>query len=321
MSEHGNQHFIPSSYLKAWCDDSCPPDQTPYIWRFDADGKNPRKKAPENVLCETDMYTITRDDGSRDLVLEHGLHELEDKFCRVRKKIHDMERYLEPEELVYLCAFVAAMHSRTPARREHWRKQFGNMLAPMEEMKEWLDKATPEEMNRAKAKSPILSKDEDSEDGLSLDEVRRLHEKPLQMMLGSLISIMTEALVRMKLEVLNAPEGHHFLTSDNPCVQFDPTAYRRPPLYRSPGLYHPNLEITLPISPNQAVFFTWQGNEGYSNISTAEVDELNRRTRFRAHQYFVFHKNEINPFWFDPGIEPEDSWEKTRSTRTTNPHL
>jgi hypothetical protein len=260
------------------------------------------------------MYTITREDGSRDLVLEHGLHELEDKFCRVRKKIR-LKRPLETEERAILCAFVAAMHSRTPATREHWRKQFGNMLVPMEEMKEWLDKATPDEFSRARAMSPIASDDEDSEDHLSLDEVRELHEKPLQMMLGSMISTMTKALVRMNLAFLNAPKGHHFLTSDNPCVQFDPTAYRRPPIYRSPGLYHPNLEITLPISPSQVVFFNRQNYLGYRTITAAKVDELNRRTRFRAYQSFILNKNEINPFWFDLGVEPEDSWEKTRDAR------
>ena len=107
---------------------------------------------------------------------------------------------------------------------------------------------------------------------------------------------MSEALVRIHLAVLITPKGHQFLTSDNPCIQFDPTAYKRPPIYRSSGLYHPKVEITLPISPDQAVFFNWQANTGYVHISSAKVDEINRRTRFRCHEYFVFHKNEINPF-------------------------
>lgn len=315
MSKHKKQHYIPASYLKAWCDGTCPSNQTPYIWMFDADGKNPRRKAPEKVLRETDMYTITREDGTRDLVLEHGLHELEDKFCRIRKKVLRCNRDLEAEERVVLCAFVAAMHSRTPARREHWRNQWGNVLSRAEEIQAWMDNATPEEINRAKAVPTISSDGGDSEDYMSVDNVRELHERPLQMMLASMISIMTAALVRMNLAVLNAPKGHHFLTSDNPCVQFDPTAYKRPPIYRSSGLYHPKVEITLPISPYQTVFFSWPANIGYVTINSAKVDEINRRTRFHAYESFVLNKNESNPFWFDPGIEPEDSWEKTCGLR------
>ncbi len=311
MSKHKKQHYIPSSYLKAWSDNNCPAGQTPYIWIFDADGSNPRKKAPENVLHETDLYTISQDDGSRNLVLEHGLRELEDKFCRIRKRILRLKRTLETKDRVFLCAFVAAMHCRTLAKREHWREQWGNVLSRAEEMQDWLDKATPEQLSRARTTPTISSYSEDSERGLSVDDVRDLRDKPLQRMLPSMLSKITPVLEKMDLAVLNAPKGHYFLTTDDPCVWFDPDAYKRHPFYRSPGLAYPKIEITLPISPDQTVLFNRQGTGGYRNVPAAVVDELNRRTRAHAHKYFVFNQNETNPFWFYPGAEPEDSWEKT----------
>ena len=37
---------------------------------------------------------------------------------------------------------------------------------------------------------------------------------------------------------------------------------------------------------------------------------MNRRTRFSAYEYFIVNSNTKKDIWFDPGIEPEDSWEK-----------
>ena len=77
MAHHKTQHYIPACYLKAWCDEKTPKGHTPYVWVFDADGSNSRRKAPENIFHESDMYTIECEDGNRDLVLEHGLSQLE----------------------------------------------------------------------------------------------------------------------------------------------------------------------------------------------------------------------------------------------------
>jgi hypothetical protein len=52
MPEHGDQHFVPNSYLKPWCNAATPAKQT-------------------------DIYTVKAADGLRDLTLEHGLNQLE----------------------------------------------------------------------------------------------------------------------------------------------------------------------------------------------------------------------------------------------------
>ena len=36
--EHKKQHWVPESYLTAWCDPGTPADQEPYVWRFSKDG-------------------------------------------------------------------------------------------------------------------------------------------------------------------------------------------------------------------------------------------------------------------------------------------
>ena len=70
--QHKKQHYVAATYLRPWVDPDCPMGHEPYVWRFDPDGSNARRKPPEKLFRETDMYTVTRDDGGRDLVLEHG---------------------------------------------------------------------------------------------------------------------------------------------------------------------------------------------------------------------------------------------------------
>ncbi|WP_225934728.1 MULTISPECIES: DUF4238 domain-containing protein [unclassified Cupriavidus] len=108
---------MPACYLKAWCDPACPAGHEPYVWIFDKDGSNPRRRAPSNTFTETDLYTIEKADGTRDLRLEQGLSELETHFTRIRNSRFKFRRDLSPEEHVYICVFLAAAQFRTPSSR------------------------------------------------------------------------------------------------------------------------------------------------------------------------------------------------------------
>jgi hypothetical protein len=77
---HKRQHYVPESYLQAWCDSACPPNQTPYAWFFKRDERIGFKKAPSNMFHESEFYTLKGIDGSRDLRLEKGLSSLEGLF-------------------------------------------------------------------------------------------------------------------------------------------------------------------------------------------------------------------------------------------------
>ena len=73
MAKHGHtnkykkQHFVPQCYTKAWHDPAAPagPKMSPYVWVFDRDGANPKRKAPANLFTENDIYTIKSEDGER----------------------------------------------------------------------------------------------------------------------------------------------------------------------------------------------------------------------------------------------------------------
>ena len=313
MSKHKKQHFVPSSYLKAWCDPKCPNNQTPYVWRFSFDGTDAKKKAPDNIFHETDMYTIKGEDGERNLYLEHGLQQLETKFARIGRNKLRKKRDLTIEDNVLICAFIAATQSRTKAMRDHWKKNWELPLKKMEDMMEWAKTATPEEKKRAASISSISSLDNNK--SLDYEQIKELHENPLQKMLPGMISSLTPMLTKLNMAILCTNNIPGFITSDHPCVWFDPEAYKRQPLYRAPALMYPNLEITLPVSPQQTILLSRHDYHGYIDVHNEIVDEFNRRTRFHSDEYFVVNRNMKKEFWFDPGEEPDDSWEKTQEKK------
>lgn len=305
MAGHKKQHFIPRSYLKAWCDPSTPTGQEPYVWLFSRDGSSSRRKAPDNIFHETDMYTIELPSGGRNLVLEHGLAQLESEFVSIRDtKLKRLES-LELDEHVLLCAFIAAAHARTPTQRDHLAGQWGNVLAMADKMMEWAKTATPEQ-RRAAASLPRPNR----EKSLTYDEVKALADKPLQTAMVPSIKAAARLLTRLDFAVFTSDGGMTFITSDNPCVWFDAEACKRPPLFQGPALMYESIEITLPVSPQQIILLNRRGVGGYFPAFERLVDEFNRRTRFSCTEYFVNDTNVARPIWFDPGTEPEDSWRK-----------
>ncbi|NOR52473.1 MAG: DUF4238 domain-containing protein, partial [Candidatus Aminicenantes bacterium] len=269
LSKYKKQHYVPKGYLKAWCDPSAPKQYTPYVWIFSKDGNIVKKRSPKNLFHEKDFYTIKRADGKRDLTLEHGLSELEDQFCALRDKKLRFRQNIGPEEHIILCAFIAATSQRTKIMQVHQQKQWQEALGMMDKMREWAKTATSEEK---KAMAGLPGSGEQKRQSLSYDEVKKLAEEPIQHMLLPSISIETPLLCKIDFAILETDTQPGFITSDNPCVWSDPEAYKRPPFYRGPGLIYESVEITLPISPQQAILLNRKGFNGYITVNENAVD-------------------------------------------------
>lgn len=83
------QHYVPRSYLAEWCDPKWPPEQAPYVWVFDKKTRKGKRKAPNNILTKTDMYTLEFDDGKKSYVIEETLSAIEGKYVDIyRRKIN-----------------------------------------------------------------------------------------------------------------------------------------------------------------------------------------------------------------------------------------
>lgn len=290
-----DQHLVPQCYLKAWCDPKTPPNQEPYVWLHKKDGTEAKRKAPLNILCEPDYYTYQDTKGKRDLSLEDYLSNVEGHFARIRETIYTTNALPLGEDLHHFCRFVALMENRTKAQRD-------NMLPYFREMHKRT--VVQEDAQRIQ---PTLSR--------QIEPFAKYGHHI--MMLESLDSILS-FLDRMSKTLLFAEEGASFITSDNPCVLFDEKTYRLPPFWRNPAYGSKSVELTLPLSPRILFLASWADFSGTIPVQADIVEQLNNRTRFNCYEQFVTHDGNVQPYWFDAGTEPQDSWENQQRRSTEN---
>lgn len=285
--EKKRQHLIPNCYLKAWCDPVTPPGHTLSIWRISMDGATKKRKSPDKSFTSTDRYTVTLPSGERSLVREDTLSALEGKFVPVLSRIRRRES-LNVMDRAHLCMFTAAMHSRTMVQGEHWRKQ----IAKLHEQIEALE--------RARGAPPETS----------LATGRMVSTAHLDIVLMG-ITQMSPLLFQMRMSILVTDDDTGFITSDVPCLLFNPKLHTLPPSYRSPGLAQCDIEVRLPLTPQHMLVISHQELEPYISVNSKMVQELNRTTRFSCHAEFISWKGIVDPFWFSEREMPDDAWEKT----------
>jgi hypothetical protein len=323
MAKHGQvkkyskQHFIPQCYTKPWCDPaSFGPRISPYVWQFDRAGANSRRKAPANLFTETDIYTIEGVDGERDLRLEHGFQELEDKFTRIRNSRFGRNEWPDDEQMDWVIAFVATAHGRTVDFRDFHQEQWGNIRHRMEAMQTALDNASPEQQKAFRRMEPFT---DSKSKGMSIEDVRRIEERPIHELLAPTLHNVLPIYARMYKAILCTDDPIGFVTTDSPVTWYNPEAYKLPPLYRNPGLARRTIEVTLPISPSQCLLITHNPEQsGYFKVDQDTLDMLNRRHIAFCYESFIVRKNEVRPNWFEMPELPDDAWEKVRERKITS---
>jgi hypothetical protein len=143
---------------------------------------------------------------------------------------------------------------------------------------------------------------------LNYNQVKQTAAKPVQHSLVPMTKSLTSFLVQMELAILETDDSVGFITCDHPCIWFDPEAYKRPPADQAPALMYKSTEIRIPISPHQMLVFNQKGIKGYRKVDLSWVDELNRITRFYAHEYFIVRSNAKKEIWFKDRKRGTDSW-------------
>lgn len=179
---------------------------------------------------------------------------------------------------------------------------WGDVLDTMDQMERAMRAKSPKE--RA-ALGRAMSMGSTGGTSLSHDDVRRLATKPLQHAMMPQIETQASLLFQMDIAIISTDDDIGFITTDAPCVWFDPEARSRPFPYNSVGLGFPPVEVTLPVSPTQCLMFNHAGRAGYLKTTRMIVDELNRRHRAHADEHFVVRCNETRPIWFDMGTPPD----------------
>jgi len=266
---HVQQHIIPNSYLKAWCDENIPDKYEPYIWVFNNKTHDTKKKTPSsNFFCENNFYTVLKDDGSRDLSIEHEFGRIEGAFVKIRDNKLLQHKKLSFEERFQVCLFVAALHSRTKRSTNNMSNVFQPMLLKLEEMIE---------SKKQLSNNEVVLISNGSKETMPIEKLEEIVANPIEHLMPTFIDTVSKSLLDFELAVFYTETDKVFITTDNPCVWFDSQAHMRDPMYQSVGLKYESTEIVLPISPTHCIVLKRKGINGYVNIDTnpPSIDIIN----------------------------------------------
>lgn len=291
--DHKEQHVIPHCYQKAWVDPTTPEKQEPYIWLFNKKGDLIKNKSPKNTFTEVDFYTIPIGKTGRDLKLEKGLQTLENLYAKVYREVISKNYEINEENKLIICAFVAAMHSRTWAYQNFLGNQFNEMyeMGKMAEMH-------LRKMERNPQKYAVTVPQDKNSNSFTLSDIKELADRPLQSLMFPKITADIALLITMDLAILCNDTDDGFVSSDDPCTFFDSKKTKGYHFSGIPPLARDTIEVTLPVSPEKVILMTRSKINGYLKIDKNVVSKMNHRTISTATQSIIYNSKNINKEWF-----------------------
>ncbi|MDP2705561.1 MAG: DUF4238 domain-containing protein [bacterium] len=271
MSDPKNQHIIPQCYLKQFVDPNTPAGYEPYVWIFERDTKLGKKKAPKNILAETDFYTLEGGDYS----IEKTLAQIESEYSVIFEKKIKNKLPLTPYEHAIFCAFVAAMLQRTLKQKEHIENQMDQMIGWAKQL---------EMVHGAKPKSSIAW-EEAKKDAHKISVIEMVPE-------------IAKILTKMNIAFLCSKNKRvSFIASDSPAYLFNSQLqFQR---WFAPAFGQKHVEVRMPLSPEISVCFSWINNlRGYLVATEDMVHNDNRMVFGYSHQYFIANSHKLKRRWF-----------------------
>lgn len=258
--------------MREFADPNTPSNKEPFIWIFDKSGKNRRKDKVKNVLVSNDLYTL-KIKGQKDYSIEETLSNLEGRYAEVfRNKIKN-KLPLTEEEHIILCVFVSVMLQRTLRHKDNLESFFDNLIEHAETLVQ-AQNLKPEKTQ----------------------ELRGYKENIHKLGVVQLLPDITELLMHMSLAFLCAEDGAKFITSDDPCILFNPDLqWQR---FFSPGLIQKNVNLTLALSPEILLCMSWSNLRGYIRWKKRLIEEANRMAVSRCYKYFVSNSPKTRWLWF-----------------------
>ncbi len=280
-----NQHFVTEAYIKAWCDPSTP-NNGAFVWVFSKKDRSIRRKSPSSLFSESDFYSIYDANGNRILELEHQLDNIENKFISLRDNKLQSHLPLSLDDRKTIVLFISTMFARTKRFKEEDKQIWREYLDFIETL--------PQDLS-AKVKQTREYKD-----------VQELHIKqPTPYRLFAIVNMAFSYLFLMKCAVYEINTKPGLITSDNPCIWFDPAVANPNTPMTFYGLGSRTLNIILPISPKQYISLEQHGPDGYIDLSNKPaieeelVDPLNWLTVANADQFIVVNQKLFKERWLE----------------------
>jgi hypothetical protein len=237
-----SQHYVPRFYLKGFT------DKEHVLWVYER-FKAKRASKPKHEAHRPDYYTHS-EHGFRDESAEHELRKMESLAGPVISKLASPLYQMTRERATYLYVFVAFMFVRVPSWREYLDRTF-------------VDTARKIQLARARDKERFHQSCRDMEQdtgkslGMDIEEFRQFilsgeYEIEQTSKAYSLGTMFTSGLAVMDefqkfgFEVLYAPEGKFFVTSDSPVYTIKPEGNGQATV--GMGFAWPGVEVFFPLN-------------------------------------------------------------------------
>lgn len=275
--EKKSQHYVPEFYLRNFVDENSKHLPNPYLWIFERDKPfKPYRKAPENVACESNYYSLSDDDEMLRILIEDEFQRLESCTATVVRKIISSDKVnLTIEERAVLSEFIVYMDTRVPNFRnshDQAQKDLFKLIIEMSTLDENIIKS--------------IAKKHELETGkrISTHEIKKLMlsdnyeiKIPKQSSLRSMVKVTPELIeypFKMCWEFLIAPKDVYFITSDNPIIL---TVPKRQPSFYGVGFLTKKVHLLFPLSPNICLLARWKSgnNYRYKQVSSEMVRWVN----------------------------------------------
>ena len=273
--EKEQQHMIPSAYLSAWADPNPRPGHLGKVWVVQkADTNQKAQKSPKKYFRQPERFTLATN-GLRDISVENALGSVEAWFGHTMAKIK-AQRPLDGHDRSKLALFTSAMMLRT----ERIPRAMANMLRTIQ------SQAAKQERKANIEPSYSLA-----------------IEGALPSICGDAVSggltTTGQMLIRMNVSIFIADDDAGFVTGDEPVSVIVPGEWHAYPT-------HPDVEITLPLSPRHIAYYSWKiPRLTYMPWDRYKVDRINSRTIGTCHKEFVSWKGIVRPEWFLNDFEAE----------------
>lgn len=282
VQDKKGHHYVPQKYLSAFED----PEHPGSLWEYRRGfGYAPRAKRTshanprlssiaKHVARDVGHYALPLRDGSVDYnTIEDKLQRLETPSDRILVKIAARQD-VSSEERETFADYLLLTHGRVPARKQRvegnwpevWARERDRLVIPtLRRLESMLD--APEDSG-GRSREWILRQRDSLLEMLSEYEKGLPREIELRSLVEHRMEKMRAAVLAMSWQFLTAPDGHFFVTSDNPVVITDAGF----------GLRWLFAEIVFPVTPRVALACTYQElPPGYRRATWGQAKEVNRR--------------------------------------------
>ncbi len=286
MERKLKHHFIPISYLTAFC------DQDGMVWAYKKClDSEPHRAKPENTAFANKFYALYLDDGSEDTnTFENALADIVDNG-NTAGALKGLRSGQPPsfDDRQRLSIFFGFMLVRTPSYRSFYEKQrnkelnldIKKIVTNKDDFKNWTD-------SYQSISNEVFSDDE-------IDQIRKeiLNDKhPMEIHSNFILNHIyklgfdiAKLLVGMRWLLIRAPNNSFFLTSDNPVVVFNPNFLG----CWTAELAMKDTEFFIPISKEMGLLIVQSREEKLESqiVETNQhfVNEQNNRIIFMASKF------------------------------------